>query len=542
MAQKPQRGRQAEAPPQREQMTLSERMYGHEAKDFNELLYEQTKNAPWLLASIGIHGVAFAIFALMPSAPPPPVQEQSNLTMNQTENLEMKEEEPPPTPEETKPLEESERVVEDPVLKDAKVSDHNETDDDMDDNGSLGDPRFNSDAPFEGPGTNGTIGIGGGAGGKFGNRRGGRNNLKAGGGGKKSQNAVDLALEWLKNHQSSDGRWDTDGFDQMCKLNKCSGPGEGTYDPGNSGLALLCFLGAGETHQNGTYKDTVRNGLKWLKDQQDAEGCFGPRSTQHFQYNHMCASLAMTEAYGLTQSPLFRESAQRGVNFVIQSQNPYLAWRYGVRDGDNDTSVTGWAVMALKSAIMAELEVDKTAFQGALTWTDRMTEPDFGRVGYQTRGTGPARTEAMKDKFPQSESEAMTAVGVLNRIFCHHSKGDEGDEIKKDEMIAKGGDLMLKKLPKWDADAGCIDFYYWYYGSLAMYQLGGKYWEAWKPAMEESIIKHQRTEPGRDEIGSWDPEDPWAPEGGRIYSTAVNCLCLEVFYRYGRVMGTGGAK
>ena len=188
----------------------------------------------------------------------------------------------------------------------------------------------------------------------------------------------------------------------------------------------------------------MKEGLKYLRNIQDTEGCFGPRTSQHFQYNHMCASLAMTEAYGMTQSVIFKDAAQRGVNFIHQSQNPYLAWRYGVRDGDNDSSVTGWAVMALKSAVMAELEVDKAStFEGALAWINKMTEPEFGKVGYQQRGGPPARTTAMQQKFPATESESLTSVGVLTRIFCHASS--DPAEIKKDEMITKGADLMMKK-------------------------------------------------------------------------------------------------
>jgi len=266
--------------------TLAEQLRAQEAQDFGELLYDQLKNAPWILASIAFHGLLFLVFWLMPPAPKDVGDGNSRLAMVTETPPEMKEE-PPPTVEETKPLEESERVTEDPVLKDAKISDHNETDNDQETEESLGDPRFNSDSPFEGPGTNGTIGIGGGAGGAFGGRKGGHRNLKAGGGGKKTQTAVDLALEWLKNHQSPDGRWDADGFDAQCKLNKCPHPGESVYDPGLSGLALLCFLGAGETHQSGNYKDTVKEGLKYLKNIQDTEGCFGPRTSQHFQYNHM---------------------------------------------------------------------------------------------------------------------------------------------------------------------------------------------------------------------------------------------------------------
>lgn len=519
--------------PQR--MTAAEQIRSTDAQDFSELLYRQLKNAPWLLASIGFHAVLFVIALMWPKTTVT-VEKAPVIEMSNTEPPPELQEEPPPTPEETKPLEESERVVEDPVMKDAKLSDHIETDNDQPTEESLGDPRFNSDSPFEGPGTNGTIGIGGGAGGAFGGRRGGHRNLRAGGGGKKTQTAVDLALEWLKNHQSPDGRWDCDGFDAQCKSNKCSGPGESVFDPGISGLALLCFLGAGETHQSGNYKETVKEGLKYLRSIQDTEGCFGPRTSQQFQYNHMCASLAMTEAYGLTQSVIFKDAAQRGVNFIHQSQNPYLAWRYGVRDGDNDTSVTGWAVMGLKSAVLAELDVDKGAFRGALDWIDKMTEPEFGKCGYQQRGGAPARTTAMQQKFPATESESLTAVGVLTRVFAH-STGGEGDP-KKDEMITKGCDLMLKKLPKWDVDAGTIDFYYWYYGSLAMFQVGGQYWDKWNPAMQTAIIEHQRKEPDRDEKGSWDPEDPWAPEGGRVYATTLNCLCMEVFYRYGRVFGT----
>ena len=188
-----------------------------------------------------------------------------------------------------------------------------------------------------------------GGGGPGGGGPGGGKNGLPGDPNKKTNVTVLNALRWLKNHQSPDGRWDSDGFDAQCKMNHCDGGGEGTYDTGVTGLALLAFLGAGETHQSGSCRDTVRNGLKFLRDEQDSEGCFGPRTSQHFLYNHACAALAMTEAYGMTGSRVFKEPAQRGVGFVLKSKNPYLAWRYNFPpDGDNDTSVSGWMVMVLK--------------------------------------------------------------------------------------------------------------------------------------------------------------------------------------------------
>jgi hypothetical protein len=340
------------------------------------------------------------------------------------------------------------------------------------------------------------------------------------------------ALRWLKNHQSPDGHWDAAGFDAQCKLNRCDGPGEATYSPGLSGLALLAFLGAGETHQVGTCRETVKNGLKYLRDVQDSDGCFGPRVSQHFLYNHACAALAMTEAYGMTGSRVFKEPAQRGIGFVLKAKNPYLAWRYNFPpDGDNDTSVTGWMVTALKSAVMSELDVEKSALKDAVAWVEKMTDPASGRTGYQQRGGPPARTNDMMRKFPAEKVESLTAIGVLVRIFAGHTPRD-------DEFIEKGADLIAKKPPKWDVDAGTIDFYYWYYGSLAMFQVGGDHWKAWNQAMKTAIADHQRMEADRDERGSWDPVDPWSPEGGRIYATALNCLSMEVYYRYGRVLLT----
>jgi len=504
-------------------------MMTEQHQDFGDLLYSQMKNAPWVLCSVGIHGLLIGFLLLLPTdvtdlETPTHIEAA---TVLDTPELDEEEE---PDVEEDNPIEEVEKAIEDPVIKEAKVSDHNESDDDMDESEQLGDPRFNTDAPFAGPGTNGLIGIGGNAGGPGGNGMGGRKSLRTGGVGRATRPSVDLALEWLKNHQSPGGNWDGDGFEDQCKLNKCGGHGESVFDPGLTGLSLLCFLGAGETHQTGPYKDTIKSGLRYLKSIQDSEGCFGPRTSQHFQYNHMTAALAMTEAYGVTGSRLFKESAQRGVNFVHQSQNPYLAWRYGVRDGDNDTSVTGWAVMVLKSAKMAELEVDGGAFRGAMGWIDKMTEPEFGRVGYQRRGGPVARTTEMMERFPAEQSEALTGVGVLTRIFA-------GEDPQKSEYIQKGADLMSKKPPRWDLDAGTVDYYYWYYATLAMFQVGGDHWKKWNKSMKTAIVDNQRTEAGRDERGSWDPVDPWSAEGGRVYSTALNCLSLEVYYRYGRVFG-----
>ncbi len=498
---------------------------------FDEQFYAQLRKTPWVGLSLVVHGVVLGLFLLIPASPPreaPVVVATAALAPLDEVALD---DPPPPDPNEhVDSIDEPESVPEN-----VEIDETFQRDDDLPTAGALGDPEFIASAPFEERSLNSTIGIAGGAGGAFGDRVGGhRNGGGTGGRGRRGRDvereAVDDALDWLARHQSPTGNWDADGFDAQCRTNRCGGLGEAPYDPGVSGLALLAFLGTGETHTAGPHREVVKRGLGWLRDIQDSEGCIGPRTSGHFQYNHTIATLALAEAYGLTGSKLLREPAQRAIGFVQTSQNPYLAWRYGVRDGDNDTSVTGWAVMALKSAKMAGLEVDGGAFRGALAWVDKMTEPELGRVGYQRRGGAPARTNEMLERFPAENSESMTAVGVLTRVFC-------GQDPAQEPLIGRGTELLARRTPRWDVDAGTIDMYYWYYGTLAMFQVGGESWKTWNQAMRGAIVDTQRKDRALDEHGSWDPLGPWGPEGGRVYSTATMALCLEVYYRYERVFG-----
>lgn len=500
--------------------------------DFNDALYAQLKNAPWVASSLAVHALVFGIFLLLPSERAEAQVQIATITMAAQEPLAP---DLPDPPEVEKPAVDTKIEQTDPrdEFVPSEANEEPGREDEEGDDKLIGDPTAIGSTPFDHTFNDATIGINAGGPGRVGfDGRGKHGNGKSGTSGKApgTDGVVDDALRWLRAHQSPDGRWDGDGFDAQCKGVKCSGPGEATHDAGLTGLALLAFLGRGETHQSGTYKETVRGGLKFLRSVQDAEGCIGTRTSQHFQYDHAIATLAMAEAYGMTGASNLKAPAQQAVDFIHRSRNPYLAWRYGVRDGDNDTSVTGWMVMALKSAKMADLEVDPGAFKDAVAWIEKMTDPEFGKVGYQQRGGMPARTTAMENRFPASKSESLTAVGVLTRIFC-------GQDPKSEPAIQKGVALMRRQLPQWDTDAGSIDMYYWYYGTLAAFQVGGDAWQEWNRAMKPAIVDRQRREKDTCTFGSWDPEDPWAPEGGRVYSTAVMTLCLEVYERYPRVFG-----
>jgi Ca-activated chloride channel homolog len=402
------------------------------------------------------------------------------------------------------PLEEEQEPIGDPTIRDIPVSDHNEQDTDDEFDESSDDDIF-SDAPFDGVSNGAQIGIGGGAGGTYGGR-GSRRNLRAEGGGG-TVGAVDLGLEWLKNHQHSDGYWDSDGFEAQCKLNRCGGKGQAHRDPGVTGLAALAFLGTGETHKTGRYRRTVRNALKYLKAIQDAEGCFGPRTHASFLLDHAQAALAMIEAYALTGSPLFKQSAQNAVDFILKSQNPDLGWGRGERALENDVGVTAWMVLALQAAKEAgKLRVEPKAVAAALAWLDKTTDRATGRVGllpWQTPAT------------------------MLVRLLG-------GTNPRTSEAIQKGAELCLKRLPSWKKTEDGLDMGYWFFGTQALFQVGGEPWKAWNVAMKKAIIDHQQKD--GDQRGSWDPLGPGADEGGRVRSTALMTLSLEVYYRYRRVI------
>ena len=517
-----------------------------QGSDFNEQLYEALKTSPWWMISIAIHVLLFVVSSLFQgdaaaAVPPPP----KTLVVDNANADKPPEEEPTPI-DEVQSVSDDDVSSKEPDLRDVPLADHDETDNDNPDSATVFGNDGISSGQWDGPSTNSVIGIGGGRGGAFGRGPGGSRNLKRGSIGGRSDEAVLDALRWLKSHQSPDGGWEAEGFGRWCDGRPASGPGpdgagKATYDVGVTGLALLAFLGAGYTNRSDDkfgFGPTVAAGLRYLKNVQDPEGCFGARSTSHYVYNHAIAALAMIEAYGMTGSPVFKGPAQKALDFVSISRNPYFAWRYGIKPGDNDTSVTGWMMMALKSAKLVNhadqrsghtpsFVFDEDAFDGIRTWVDKVTD-DEGRAGSQTRGTGPARTSDLVDRFPAEKSESMTAVAMLARIFL-------GQDPKSD-AVRKGAALCAKLPPVWKPAEGAVDMYYWYYATLAMFQVGGPQFEAWNKAMQTAMVDTQRKDGDFClSKGSWDPVDPWGADGGRVYSTAVLAMCLEVYYRYPRV-------
>jgi hypothetical protein len=308
----------------------------------------------------------------------------------------------------------------------------------------------------------------------FGGRRGGRRNLHLEGGAG-TEGAVEAGLEWLRKNLPSSDSWDADGL-----------------EAGTTGLSLLAFLGYGETHKTPRYGHVVRGGLRYLKGIQDAAGRFGPGDLP--LRAHAQAALAMAEAYGLTQSPLFKGSAQAGLDFLRANRIPGAGWAKVPGGTGPDLLTTAWAVMALKSGRSAGLEVDPKDLAEPRAWVETRAEtPD----------------------------QALRAAAVFLRILA----GADAKAFAADEGVT----AALAAPPAASDDLA------WYFGTLAAFQVGGPLWSNWNRALKEGFRSAQVQDKGSELHGSWGL--PGADEADRVLTTSLRTQSLEVYYRYARVLG-----
>ena len=375
-------------------------------------------------------------------------------------------------------------------------------------------PELHLESPSPG---RSALGIGGGAGGFV------PRSWGTGAGVQEAREAVDLGIDWLVRHQSDRGYWSSASFADHCEGDPCDGAGSEPLDVGVTGLSLLALIEAGNNVNHGAHKKAVRRAAKYLMDVQDeATGCFGvPNAHTTFLYDHGIATLAITEVYGRSKWPMLKEPAQRGIAFIQRARNRTGAWRYAYPpNGSNDMSVSGWMALALVQAKRYGLDVDPAALDGVRAFIDDMTDEVSGRTGYQKRGGPSDRSPEALQRWPDSKTEAMTALAIA----CRVALGESTDS----DVLRHGAALLRAQPPSWSVEDGTIDYSYWYFGTRASMAIGGDHWRAWHEAAKAAVIGHQAKEGHA--RGSWGPEyDPWGVRGGRVYATAMMTLCLLEF-------------
>jgi len=356
------------------------------------------------------------------------------------------------------------------------------------------------------------------------------------GGSEGTEAAVEAGLDFFARMQFPDGHWSLDRTPPGVQVSEAK-LGQMRSDTAATGLALLAYLGAGYTHLGDKHRDVVRRGLDWLVRTQDPETgeLFAmadgskPAAVTRF-YGHGIAAIALCEAYGMTQDPDLREPARKAVQYILDTQHPTRGgWRYYVdprtgRSTESDTSVTGWMLMALKSAQMAGLDVPKEAFDKIDHWLELAHFPDEeGKYVYN-----PYALDTPEQRHGRLPSRAMTAEAMLMAIYL--GRGPD------DARLLQGAQYLRANLPEVGTEKQPLrDCYYWYYATQAMFQMQGDYWQAWNDRMRP-LLRASQVQRGP-LAGSWNPlepvEDRWGKAGGRLYVTSLHLLLmLEVYYRH----------
>jgi hypothetical protein len=312
--------------------------------------------------------------------------------------------------------------------------------------------------------------------------------------------SVDAALAYLARSQLPDGSW-------------LSGWGKNT---GVVSLAVMAFLAAGHVPGKGEHGAVVEGGIRFLLGEESEGMIIRPRDTSHGpMYEHGIATLLLGEVRGMVDESLpgletLPRVHRRAVDLILRAQRTEgLAradvggWRYTPTSKDSDLSVTGWQILALRAAQDAEVSMPKAAIERAVEYVKRCALPGGGFAYMPERGHEP--------------NIAMTGTGVLALQIC----GDFDSPLAR-----RGGDWLLAHPLEWK---GPFFFYSAYYSTQAMFQLGGDYWERWRPLSQDLIVSKQRAD------GSWLPppdETSVVSQLGPVYFTSMAVLSLTVEYKY----------
>ena len=328
------------------------------------------------------------------------------------------------------------------------------------------------------------------------------------GGTKESEDAVTRGLAYLARVQETDGHWSRIEGDQVRRRNQT----RSGHDMACTGFAVLAFLGHDETPDKpGPYRETVTKGIEYLIAQQGEDGDLrgatrfrGGGADSANMYDHGIATYALAECAIMTHDPRVTEAAHKAARFIVAAQNDQTGgWRYSPNE-PGDSSVFGWQIMALHSAEQIGFEIPADTLDNAKRYIASCGQ---GRhkllAGYQPH---------------QGPTTPMTAELLFSRMLLGMPMADEGiDEATR----------FLARQPP---DPQNADLYYWYYASLSMLHMQNPLWKDWNVLTRESLIGLQLTE--GPSAGSWDTNLKWGDRGGKVFTTALATLTLEVYYRY----------
>lgn len=301
-------------------------------------------------------------------------------------------------------------------------------------------------------------------------------------------NSVDRGLAFLAVMQEKNGAWQLHGMD----------------NPAVTSLATMAFLSAGHVPGEGPYQTHVEKGIRYVLTREQSSGAFGLSDFMEM-YQHGICTLMLCEVAAMMDAKTSKElkpKLEKAVKLILQAQRTENnlhrgGWRYQIWGIDADMSVTGWQIMALRSARNLGCDVPADRIESAMQYVLNCRDPRTGGFSYMA---GPGMVNS-----------SCTGTGILALELVgkrrHHSR----------ETLQAGSWILKHPLRHEEP----YFFYAAYYTSQAMFQLGGNYWAAYRPHLHKLLLD------GQQRNGSWLNNEPQ----GAAYNTAMAILGLTVEYR-----------
>jgi hypothetical protein len=357
------------------------------------------------------------------------------------------------------------------------------------------------------------------------------------GGTDESERAVALALKWLARQQQEDGGWQ---FDAGAKDERVAA----------TGLALLAFFGAGESHElgvvytppacqlclpmpekvtlvyskHGMYCRTVRRGLDFLLKHSPLSGPNNGRVSEN-RVSQAIATMALCEAYGMTRDRQLLPAAQAAVNDIVRSQAANGGWA-NTAGSNPDMLTTGWQIQALKTArLVKDVLVPEPTFKKAVDFLNHVS-------------LGPRKAAyGSTDNTDAAPGTTATAVGLLCRYLIDGMAPDR-------PTMVEGVAGLMKKAPVMSNATPDMHFSFPATQLLRFHEVDeGEEWQTWnsgprdeqgnrKGGLRDWLVSLQHRADGEKQ-GSFDPDGGWVGKNyGRLGTTAFAVLTMEVYYRH----------
>lgn len=328
-------------------------------------------------------------------------------------------------------------------------------------------------------------------------------------GSEKLYEALDNALYYLQRTQQPDGGWGH--IDVVTK-------------PRSSALrdiqrleltsaAVLAFLGDGHNSKRSSarYDGNVRDGLKYLLDQQRNNGRIGPDDNP-IVLGHAMATLALLEDFGMTRDQNLKTPIKRAVKWLVEVEDLTLTGGFPYRVGQRSSLTTSvWAFMALSMAKKLRVPgVTDTRLTRLLDWYE-----DTTRSGKILTDTDEVLAE--NDLLPTAASGALACFAT-----------DRGYDNRSRRFL----NIVRRNAPALDPtnpQKGRSDMRYVFFASLGDALTSGTNSSAWRHDMGREMLKHQISSGAKE--GSFDPTGDYANLYGRVLETALAALSIENAYR-----------